>query len=75
VIAVTKDTAYFAISFLAWAEGNQVGTGTIDTSGFFNGKRFSCGHNVANWCIGEFYMKDILVVGGGFEVHEKYGEG
>jgi hypothetical protein len=34
VIAVAKDTAYFAQSFLAWTECSQVRTSTFDTSGF-----------------------------------------
>jgi hypothetical protein len=47
VIAVAEDAAYFVRSFLAWAEGRQVGTGTFDTW-VFDGRSLSCGHNVGN---------------------------
>jgi hypothetical protein len=92
VIAVAKDTAYFARSFLAWAKGSQVGTGTFDTSAFLMAKVFRVAITLAIGALGNvsfvigtlkfnltllevFYLKDIYVVGGGFEVHEKHGEG
>jgi hypothetical protein len=62
-IAVAEDAAYFARSFLAWAEGSQMGTGTFDTSGYLMAEVFRVAIMLAIGALGNV----SFVIGGGLK--------